>query len=71
MGLAITLRRLKDYTNLIFQPPYCPEVNPIERVWRDLTWDLAWVRFDDISQLQHAMTQWICSVVSLRGFCDR
>jgi len=25
-----------------------------------LTWDLAWVRFDDISQLQHAMTQWVC-----------
>ncbi|PSP36194.1 MAG: hypothetical protein BRC57_02920 [Cyanobacteria bacterium QS_8_48_54] len=23
-------------TTLLFQPPYCPEVNPIERVWQEL-----------------------------------
>ncbi|MFQ3627446.1 MAG: transposase [Cyanobacteriota bacterium] len=24
---------------LVFQPPYCPEVNPMERVWRELKRD--------------------------------
>jgi transposase len=30
---------------LVFLPPYCPELNPIERVWRDLKDDLAWQQF--------------------------
>ncbi|PSO55069.1 MAG: hypothetical protein BRC40_01860 [Cyanobacteria bacterium QH_8_48_120] len=25
-----------DNVVLLFQPPYCPEVNPIERVWQEL-----------------------------------
>ncbi len=39
---------IPDNVILIFQPPYCPEVNPIERVWRELKRDLAWVHFDNI-----------------------
>jgi putative transposase len=30
---------------LVFLPPYCPELNPIERVWRDLKDALAWLHF--------------------------
>jgi hypothetical protein len=30
---------------LVFLPPYCPELNPIERVWRDLKHALAWLQF--------------------------
>jgi transposase len=30
---------------LVFFPPYCPELNPIERVWRDLKDALAWLHF--------------------------
>jgi transposase len=30
-------------------PPYCPELNPIERVWRDVKDDLAWERFADLA----------------------
>jgi transposase len=26
----------------VFLPPYGPELNPIERLWRDLKDDLAW-----------------------------
>jgi putative transposase len=30
---------------LVFLPPYCPELNPLERVWRDLKDALAWLHF--------------------------
>lgn len=30
---------------LVFLPPYCPELNPIARVWRDLKDALAWLHF--------------------------
>ena len=30
---------------LVFLPPYGPELNPIERVWRDLKDALAWLHF--------------------------
>ncbi len=35
---AHTAHRLKlpDNVRLVFLPPYCPELNPIERLWRDL-----------------------------------
>lgn len=37
---------------LLFQPPYAPEVNPAERVWEDLTSDLAWMRYPSLQSLQ-------------------
>lgn len=60
---------IPDNVILVFQPPYCPEVNPIERVWRELKRELAWVHFDDVCQLQHAISQWVCrlSAESLRS----
>jgi transposase len=33
-------------------PPYCPELNPIERVWRDLKDHLAWRQFNDLDAPQ-------------------
>jgi hypothetical protein len=33
-------------------PPYCPELKPSERVWRDLKDDLAWPRFLDLDSQQ-------------------
>lgn len=44
---AHTAQRLILPTNvrLVFLPPYCPELNPIERVWRDLKDALAWRQF--------------------------
>jgi hypothetical protein len=49
--------RLPDNIILVFQPPYCPEVNPMERVWRELKRDLAWSRFDDLAELQQAISR--------------
>jgi len=47
---------------LLFQPPYAPEVNPTERVWRDLKDALAWRCFTDLPALQahvvHEVTGW-------------
>jgi transposase len=37
---------------LVFQPPYAPELNPAERVWRALKDALAWQSFADMSALQ-------------------
>ena len=33
-------------------PPYCPELNPIERVWRDLKDALAWIQFPKLDAQQ-------------------
>ncbi|HIK40959.1 MAG TPA: transposase [Thermoleptolyngbya sp. M55_K2018_002] len=62
-------KRRSDKAILVFQPPYCPEVNPIERVWRALKRELAWVHVGDACQLQHAISQWVCrlSAESLRS----
>jgi hypothetical protein len=33
-------------------PPYCPELNPIERVWRDVKDDSAWRQFPELDAQQ-------------------
>ncbi len=33
-------------------PPYCPELNPLERVWRDLKDELAWLQFTHLDAQQ-------------------
>lgn len=43
---------LPDHIRLVELPPYCPELNPIERLWRDLKDDLAWEQFADRAALQ-------------------
>lgn len=44
--------RIPPNVLLLFQPPYAPEVNPVERVWQDLKQDLAWECFDTLDRLQ-------------------
>ena len=48
---AHTAKRLKipDNVRLVFLPAYCPELNPIERLWRDLKDDLAWQQFTELA----------------------
>ena len=43
---------LPENVRLLFLPPYCPELNPIERVWRDLKDDVAWLQFADLDAQQ-------------------
>ena len=44
--------RIPDNIILLFQPAYCPELNPIERLWQHLKKDLRWELFKDLTQLQ-------------------
>lgn len=44
--------RVPENVVLLFQPPYAPEVNRVERVWQDLKQDLAWHCFDTLAALQ-------------------
>ena len=41
---------------LLYQPPYCPEVNPIERLWGQMKQDFAWQQFEGLSELQEAIS---------------
>jgi transposase len=43
---------LPDNIILLFQEPYAPELNPMERVWEDLKAALAWTTFADLPALQ-------------------
>jgi transposase len=53
--------RWPEHVRGVWLPLYGPELNPIERVWRDLKDDLAWQQFpnleapqDDVGQLLRA-----------------
>jgi transposase len=37
---------------LLFQPPYCPELNPIERVWEELKKEIKWSCFKTLEELE-------------------
>jgi hypothetical protein len=43
---------LPENVQLVFLPPYCPELSPIERLWRDVKDDLAWHQFTDLDAQQ-------------------
>lgn len=51
---AHTAQRLMIPANvrLVCFPPSCPELNPIEQVWRDLQDDLAWQLFPHLDAQQ-------------------
>jgi transposase len=48
---------LPENIRLVLLPPYTPELNPIERVWRALKDNLAWLHFPDLeAQQAHVAT---------------
>lgn len=69
---AKRLRR-PDNIRLVELPPYCPELNPIERLWPDLKDDLAWEQFADLAALQEHIATLLraydaATLQSLTGF---
>jgi transposase len=58
---AHTAQRLRWPGNVgcVWLPPYCPELNPIERVWRDLKDDVAWEQFTDLAAQLDAVGHWL------------
>lgn len=58
---------------LVFQPPYSPQLNPIERLWQYLKDDLAWTRYDTLEELRldvRDLLSYLCpqTIVSLTGY---
>lgn len=53
--------RWPENVRALFLPPYCPELNPIERLWRDLKDDLAWQLFQDIGKQQDVVAELVLS----------
>jgi transposase len=43
---------LPENVILLFQPPHCPEVNPIERLWEEIKKSLKWELFTSLEQLR-------------------
>lgn len=58
---------------LLFQPPYCPELNPIERLWEHLKADLKWASFKSLELLQAKIDQLLAEltpqvIASITGY---
>lgn len=41
----------------MFQPPHCPQLNPIEQVWQYLKRQLRWTLPRTLEQLRQLLTQ--------------
>lgn len=48
---------LPDNIILIFQPPYSPEVNPIERFWQEIKKSLKWELFPELDSLRRRLSK--------------
>ena len=48
---------LPAHVRLVFLPPYCPELNPMERLWRDRKDALAWQQFMSVEAQQDYVSQ--------------
>ena len=46
---------IPDNIILLFQPPYCPEVNPIERFWKEVKKSLKNQVFDSLDFLRRTL----------------
>ena len=57
---AHTAQRIRwpEHVRYVGLPPYCPELNAIERVWRDLKDDLAWQQFANLDVQQTYVSDW-------------
>ena len=65
--------RVPDNIILLFQPAYCPQLNPSERLWQPLKKKLPWELFKDLTQLQTKVDQLLNelthqTVASLTGY---
>lgn len=70
-----TARKLNIPENviLLFQPPYCPEVNPIERVWQYIKYRLRSLWFINLDDVKEKVAQILNSlrqdiIISLAGW---
>jgi hypothetical protein len=48
----------------IFQPPHSPELNPIERLWEHIKYELSWQHCTNLDELRHLLKQVLDSISS-------
>ena len=53
-----------DNAILIFQSPYCPQVNPIERLWKEIKKHLKWELFDNFDRLRQKLLKVLSHLTS-------
>jgi transposase len=51
--------KIPENVLLIFQPPYSPELNPIERVWHYIKQELSWGIYDNLDALKEKVRTFI------------
>jgi hypothetical protein len=51
--------KIPDNVLLIFQPPYSPELNPIERVWHYIKQELSWGIYENLDALKEKVRAFI------------
>ena len=54
--------QIPDNVVLLFQPPYSPDVNPIERVWQFMKDKLRWLNLKSLEELRRTVDEIIQSV---------
>lgn len=53
---------LPENVILVFQPPYSPQVNPIERLWKEIKKHIKWELFDSLEALRRKLTKVLLSL---------
>ena len=58
---------------LMFQPPYSPELNPIERLWQHIKDQLSWVLFSSLDSLRQTVREILQDLTpqTIRSFFNR
>lgn len=56
---------LPENVILIFQPPYSPQVNPIERLWKEIKKHIKWELFDSLAELRGKLTKLLLELTPL------
>ncbi len=51
--------KIPEKVLLIFQPPYSPQLNPIERVWHYIKQELSWGIYDNLDALKQKVRSFI------------
>ena len=51
--------KIPDNILLIFQTPYSPELNPIERVWQHIKQELSWEIYENLDKIKEKVRAFI------------
>lgn len=58
--------KLPDNIRLLELPPYCPELNPIERLWQYMKDKISWKIYDNLDILKSNVSEIILGLTKER-----